>query len=297
MAFAEPDCAPPDPKPAEPVRVQAPPGATDVHAHVFGPQDRYPMSPKRGYTPPEASTADWRRLHRVLGVSRGVLTQPSVYGTDNAAMLDAVATDPANLRAVAAVAADVSDAELRRLDAGGVRGIRVNLVDPGGMPFDGFADVAAFARRIAPLGWHIEYLVHVHEFAELERLGDMPVDSVVGHFGYMPADRGADDPGYRRFLKLLEGGRIWVKLTAPYRITRQAGTGYADVAQYAHALAAVRPDRLLWGTDWPHPHNYREMPNDGRMFDLLADWLPDAAVRNRVLVDNPARLYGFAGDP
>ena len=294
MSEVEPDCPPADANPAPPRRVVAPPGATDVHAHVFGPQRRYAMSPKRGYTPPTASYEDWRRLHRVLGVARGVLTQPSVYGTDNAAMLDAVALDPARLRAVAAVAADVSDAELRRLDAAGVRGIRVNLVDKGGMPFADLAEVAAFARRIAGLGWHIEYLVHAHEFAGLDALARMPVDAVVGHFGYMPADRGVDDAGYRRFLKLVEGGRIWVKLSAPYRITRQAGTGYADVVPYARALAAARPDRLLWGTDWPHPHNSRAMPNDGELFDRLADWLPDETLRRQVLADNPARLYGFA---
>lgn len=293
MAHAEPTCAAADPNPLPPA-VKAPPGACDTHAHVFGPESRYPWSPKRGYTPPDAPYEAWRKLHAVLGVTRGVLTQPSVYGTDNTAMLDAVAHDPANLRAVAAVEADVTGAALEALHARGVRGIRVNLVDKGGMPFASFSEVERFADRIRPLGWHIEYLVHVHDFPDLQALARMPVDAVIGHFGYTPTAAGPHHPGYQSFLRLFGEGRIWVKMTAPYRITGLPLMPFVDVEPFARALLAVRPDRLLWGSDWPHPHCPRAMPNDGEMFSLVTGWLPDEAARRQVLVDNPARLYGFA---
>ncbi len=289
---AEPTCAAADPDPVPPA-VKAPAGACDTHAHVFGPQSRYAYSPKRGYTPPDAPYEQWRRLHGILGVTRGVLTQPSVYGTDNAAMLDAVARDPANLRAVAAVDSGITDQGLQDLHGRGVRGIRVNLVDKGGMPFDSFADVERFADRVRPLGWHIEYLVHVHDFADLETLARIPVDAVVGHFGYTPTAAGPEHPGYRAFLRVFEKGRMWVKMTAPYRITGRPLMPYDDVEPFARALLATRPDRLLWGSDWPHPHCPRAMPNDGEMYSLVTGWLPDEATRRQVLVDNPARLYGF----
>jgi predicted TIM-barrel fold metal-dependent hydrolase len=292
MEVDAPFCAPPDPNPHKP-KLKAPAGTTDTHAHVFGPQSAYDYSPARGYTPPDAPYEAYRHLHVVLGVERGVLTQPSVYGTDNTAMLDAVARDPVNLRAVAAVGADVTDDELRRLNDAGVRGIRVNLVDKGGMPFDTFADVERFAARIVPMGWHIEYLVHVHDFPDLDVLGNLPADSVVGHFGYMHLSNGLDHPGWLNFLRLFEKGRIWVKMTAPYRITQREVLPYDDVDAVAKALREARPDRLLWGTDWPHPINPKPMANDGEKFDHLAEWLPGEDLRRQVLVENPKALYGF----
>jgi 2-pyrone-4,6-dicarboxylate lactonase len=287
-----PSCAPPDPNPKKPT-LAAPAGTCDTHAHVFGPQSRYAYSPARGYTPPDAPYEAYRALHAALGVARGVLTQPSVYGTDNTAMLDAVARDPENLRAVAAVGADVTDAELKRLHDAGARGIRVNLVDKGGMPFDSFADVEKFAARIVPMGWHIEYLVHVHNFPDLDVLGRLPADSVIGHFGYMHVSNGVDHPGFRSFLRLFEQGRVWVKMTAPYRITARQTLPYDDVAPVAKALREARPDRLLWGSDWPHPICPKPMPNDGDMFEHLAEWLPGEALRRQVMAENPTALYGF----
>jgi predicted TIM-barrel fold metal-dependent hydrolase len=285
-------CPPPDPNPRRP-ELKVPSGSCDTHAHVFGLPSRHPLSPKRGYNPPEASVESYNHLLATLGVSRAVLVQPSAYGTDNTAMLDAVSRDPVNRRAVVAVTATVSDGELRSFHAAGARGIRVNLVDPGGMPFDSLADVGRFAERLAPMGWHVEYLVHVHDFPQIDALAQMPVETVVGHFGYMPAIRGIDDSGYRRFLKLFEGGRIWVKMTAAYRITAREQMPYDDIAPYARVLREARPDRLIWGTDWPHVINKKPMENDADMFDDLAEWLPDEALRRQVLVENPKRLYGF----
>ena len=289
-----PFCAAPDPAPHAP-RFAMPARACDTHAHVFGPAAAYPYQANRGYTPPDALDTAYQALHRTLGVARGVLTQPSVYGIDNRRMLDAVARQPDRLRAVAAVDGTVTDAELRRLNAAGVRGIRVNLVDKGGMPFDSFDGVARMADRIAELGWHLELLVHVHDYPDFARvMRALPVDIVVGHLGYMRTSEGLDHPGFRGFLDLVGEGRCWVKLTAPYRISTQPGVPYADVAPFARRLVETRPDRMLWGSDWPHVASKHEMPNDGDLLDLLGDWVPDAATRARILVDNPAALYGFA---
>ena len=143
------------------------------------------------------------------------------------------------------------------------------------------------------MGWHIEYLVHVHDFPDLDVLGRLPADSVIGHFGYMHISNGVDHPGFQAFLRLFEKGRVWVKMTAPYRITACTGLPYGDVEPIAKALRETRPDRLLWGTDWPHPINPKPMANDGDLFDHLAEWLPDEKLRRQVLAENPKALYGF----
>ncbi len=286
-------CPPADPHPRRP-KAPLPAGTCDTHAHLFGPEALYPWSPQRGYTPPEALPAAYERLHAILGVSRGVLTQPSVYGTDNRAMLDYVRAHPGRMRAIVAVGPDVSDRELEAMHAAGARGIRVNLVDPGGNPFRSFAGLHRVAERIRPLGWHVELLIHVHEMdatvADLKRLA---VDFSIGHFGYMPARLGVQHAKYRAFLDLVADGRCWVKLSGPYRITARRAAPYDDVTPFAHALVARRPDRIVWGTDWPHPIVPVPMPNDGDLADHVFDWLPDETLRRRVLVDNPARLYGF----
>ncbi|MBN8940142.1 MAG: amidohydrolase family protein [Rhizobiales bacterium] len=288
-----PACAAYDPSPHQP-KWRAPAKACDAHAHVFGPVERYAYSPRRGYTPPDALLSAYQHLHAVLGVERAVLTQPSVYGIDNRAILDVVATDPGRYRAVVAVGRDVTDAELKAFAKAGATGIRINLVDKGGMPFDSWSDFEAVAGRIADLGWHVEFLVHVHSFDDLvPKLARLPVDSVIGHMGYMPTREGSANPAWQRFLDHVAGGRCWVKLTGPYRITGAATTPYADVVPFARALVAARPDRIVWGTDWPHPAAKIAMPNDTDLFDALLDWVPDAAERHAVLVDNPARLYGF----
>ncbi|QCI66384.1 GntR family transcriptional regulator [Phreatobacter stygius] len=288
-----PVCAGYDPAPRPPKRA-APRQACDTHAHVFGPVERYAYSPRRGYTPPDALLAAYQHLHAVLGIERAVLTQPSVYGIDNQAILDVVATDPQRYRAVVAVGRDVTDAELKAFARAGATGIRINLVDRGGMPFDRWSDFEAVAKRIADLGWHVEFLVHVHAFEDLvPKLTRLPVDSVIGHMGYMPTREGLANPAWRRFVDHVAGGRCWVKLTGPYRITGATETPYADVVPFARALVAARPDRILWGTDWPHPAAKIAMPNDTELFDALIDWVPDVSQRHAILVDNPARLYGF----
>jgi 2-pyrone-4,6-dicarboxylate lactonase len=289
-----PSCAPPDFKPRKP-RFQFPRNACDCHAHVLGPAVRYPYSSARIYTPPDCLPSAYRHMLDTLGVERAVLIQPSAYGTDNAAMLDAINSDPTRLRGVAVVAEDVSDSELHALNEAGVRGLRVNIVDvkdrkAGTLPLD---MLTRLARRIRPLGWHMEFLMHVDEFPDFDRLvGDFPVDIVLGHLGYMRTDKGIDAPGFQALLRLVKSGKCWVKLTGPMRIST-AVLPYADVTPYARALTAANAARVIWGTDWPHVIIKGAMPNDGDLADLLPDWIPDAGVREQVLVKNPARLYGF----
>lgn len=284
-------CPPPDPQPRAP-RFELPAGAWDTHGHIFGPESKYAYSPRRGYTPPDALLDAYETLHRTLGVARGVLTQPSVYGVDNNAMLDAMARSGGRLMGVASVDKEVSEAELTRLHEAGVRGLRINLADKGGNPFDSFADVQAMGERIADMGWHLEFLIHVHEFADLRKIfSSLPVHSVFGHMGYVPTSEGLGP--LQEFIALLKEGRTWVKLTGAYRITGLKQTPYSDVDPIACALIEAAPERIIWGTDWPHPVCKIPMPNDGDLLDQLLDWAPDESVREKILVENPLKLLGI----
>lgn len=288
-----PLCAAADPHPRRPA-LKLPPLACDCHAHVFGPWSRYPYFPERIYTPPDALPSAYLGVLATLGVERCVLVQPSVYGADNRAMLDAMTHIGTRSRGVAVVEDDVSDIELQRLHAAGVRGVRINVVDV--KENKGAIDVpslARFARRVKKLGWHIEFLMHADEFPQLDRLFvNFPVDIVLGHLGYMRTDRGLADPGFQALLRLMRDARAWVKLTGPYRIAAGA-LPYEAVTPYAHALLEAAPRQVVWGTDWPHVMVKSGMPNDGDLADLLQTWIPDADLREQVLVKNPERLYGF----
>ncbi len=288
-----PLCPGPDPDTREP-KIQVPPGACDTHAHVFGPEDKYPLSPKRGYTPPPCPLEDYFGLHEILGIERGVLVQASAYGTDNSMIMDALAEGGGRLRAVAAVDSTATDSELERMNEAGVRGIRINLADPGGNPFGSFDEIGRMADRIKGLGWHMEFLLHVNDFPDLKNtFTSLPVDSVFGHLGYMPTGEGLDHPGFREFLDLLRGGRSWVKLTAPNRITALDRTPYTDVDPFGRALVEAMPERMIWGSDWPHVYFFKFIPNDADLLDQLAVWAPEEEGRRKILVDNPAELYGF----
>jgi predicted TIM-barrel fold metal-dependent hydrolase len=289
-----PVCAPPDFQPRKP-QLTLPPRACDCHAHIMGPKARYAYSAARVYTPPDCLLPDYLKMLSTLGVERAVLVQPSVYGTDNSVMLEAMKTAGGRIRGVAVVADDASDAELKKLDAAGVRGLRVNIVDvkdrkPGTLPMEALKKLA---QRVAPLGWHMEFLMHADEFPDLDRaFAGFPVDIVLGHLGYLNIGRRADDPGFQALLRLVTSGKAWVKLTGPYRITR-APLPYPDTVPFAKALLDANPERIVWGTDWPHVMLKGAMPNDGDLADVIADWIPDAQLREQVLVRNPAKLYGF----
>lgn len=289
-----PTCAGPDFNPRAPKR-GLPRRSCDTHAHIMGPMARYAYAPARVYTPPDCLLSDYLHMLDTLGVERAVLVQPSVYGTDNTVMLEAMKTAGGRLRGVAVVADDISDAELKELDGAGVRGVRVNIVDvknrkPGTLPM---ASLSKLAGRIAALGWHMEFLMHADEFPDLDRaFADFPVEIVLGHLGYLTIGKPVDDPGFQALLRLMKAGRAWVKLTGPYRITGEP-LPYRDTLPFAHALLDANHERVIWGTDWPHVMLKGRMPNDGDLAEVLLDWIPDAGLRERVLVRNPAKLYGF----
>jgi 2-pyrone-4,6-dicarboxylate lactonase len=289
-----PLCAAFDSKPRKPA-ISLPPLSCDTHAHICGPRSTYAYYSQRIYTPPDCLLPDYQHMLNTLGVERAVVVQPSVYGTDNTAMLDAMKSAGPQFRGVAVVADDVAESELNRLHEAGVRGVRVNIVDvkerkPGTLPI---AALRELALKIKPFGWHIEFLMHVDEFPDLDRmLGDFPVDTVYGHLGYMKTDKGIANPGFQALLRMMKAGRAWCKLTGPYRISAEP-LPHADTNIYAHALIASAPRQVVWGSDWPHVMAKTPMPNDGDLADMLGAWVPDAATRKQVLVDNPARLYGF----
>jgi len=290
-----PVCAPPDPHPATP-KFKFPPLACDCHAHICGPQDVYKYIPERIYSPPDALIPDYKRLLAALGCTRAVLVQPSFYGTDNSAMLAAMKDAGEGFRGVAVIADTGTTRELEAMHAAGIRGARLNIVDvregKGQLPME---RITRLADRIKPFGWHIEFLMHVDEFPDLDTmLGKLPVDVVFGHLGYVKTEKGTATPGFLALLRLLRDGRAWVKFTGAYRISSQT-LPHPDTNGFAHALTAMAPDRIVWGTDWPHVMTKWTIPvpNDGAIADLLLHWIPDAALRARVLADNPAKLYGF----
>lgn len=268
----------------------------DSHFHVLGPAARYPYSPHRIYTPPDSTQQHYLELVSALGIDRAVLIQPSVYGTDNRAMLDMMRDAPIPCRGVAVVDASISLDDLQALHAAGVRGLRCNVVDvkekqPGVLPVD---YLRALATKIAPLGWHIELLAHVNEYPRLyDDLRQFPVPVVFGHFGYSHVRHGVSGDGFQGFLELLRDGKAWAKLSGPYRISAEAAPPYADVMPIAAAVVGANGSQLVWGTDWPHVMMKTAMPNDADLCDLLVEWLPTEDLQRRVLVANPDRLYGF----
>ncbi len=288
-----PVCMAPDPDTRRP-DYRPPPGACDAHCHVFGPGDVYPYAPERTYTPPDAPLARFRELQATLGLERAVLVNASCHGTDNTVILDAIASSGGKYRGVANVDASITDAELERLDEGGIRGIRFNFVQHlGGTP-----DLDVFERlvaRIEPLGWHV--VLHF-DAADLVEFGDLlrglPVPFVIDHMGRVPTKDGLEQRPFRILLETARMDNCWVKISGAERIS-SAGPPFTDAVPFARAILEMSPDRTLWGTDWPHPNIKMHMPNDGDLVDLIPQYMPDAALQRKVLVDNPHRLYGFTG--
>ena len=283
-------CPPPRAETSAPKR-KAPPLSCDCHCHILGPVDRYPYVPDRSFTPPDALEDAYLRMLGVLGIERTVIVQLSAYGTDNRRVLAAVETIGRDRACgVAAISPDVEPATLRELDAGGIRAARFITMAKGGPGLDALPEVA---RKVAPFGWHIEMYVPPRLWPDLlPVIEGLPVPVVFDHMAAMRADSDLKGPVFRDILRKLESGRNWVKLSG-YRAS-VAGYPYADVAPLAAALIRHAPDRCVWGTDWPHTGLTGEhMPDDGELLDLLFEWVPDAAVRHKILVDNPAALYRF----
>ncbi len=280
----------PDRAPRRPA-LALPPGSCDCHSHVFGPADRFPYAATRSYTPPDCTTDDYVRMLTTIGCTRAVIVQPSCYATDNAATLDALRSGSFDFRAVAVISGHETDAELQAMHDAGVRGVRLNLHTRGAVL--GLEDAGRIAARVRPFGWHVQVYVATATLPDLDGLlATLGATVVIDHMGQPDVRAGVDAPAFRMLLRALADGRCWVKLSGAYRLS-QSHPGYPEVTPFARALVAANPARLVWGSDWPHPNFAGTMPNDAELVDLLADWIPDAATRRQVLVDNPARLYDF----
>jgi predicted TIM-barrel fold metal-dependent hydrolase len=285
---------------------RVPAGACDCHTHIFGDPARFPFAPKRGYTPQPALPADMRKMLASLGMERVVIVTPSVYGTDNRATLWGIQEIGRNARGIAVIDDATPDHELDAMARAGVRGIRLNLATAGiNDPIQGRARFTRAADRMRSRGWHIQMFATL---AVIEGIRDLvlqsPVPVVFDHFGGAKAALGAAQPGFATLVELVRSGKAYVKISGAYRASDRA-PDYPDAAPLAKALIAANPDRVVWGTDWPHPDSpgpagrdplqvSAPLPIDDRgLLDQLPLWAPDEAVRKKILVDNPARLYGF----
>lgn len=285
-------CQPPDSTPHKP-KFALPAGSCDAHCHVFGPAAVFAYAPERSYTPPDAPKENLMALHRFLGISRSVIVQASCHGADNRATLDAIAASAGRYRGVAIIDEGAGEKNFQELDDGGIRGVRFNFVQHlGGRP-----DMAFFQRsvaRIRELGWHLVLHLDAADIPELaSMIRKLPVPFVIDHMGRVKAGLGLAQPPFKALLELMKLESAWVKVCGAERVST-AGPPFTDAVPFAQALVRAAPDRVLWGTDWPHPNIAKYMPNDGDLVDLVPQIAPDPTHRQKLLVDNPARLYGFA---
>jgi predicted TIM-barrel fold metal-dependent hydrolase len=279
-----------------------PKGACDCHVHIFGPDKAFPFSPKRLYTPGPASLDDLRALHHALRIDRAVVVHPSPYGADNSCTVDAVRKLGVRARGVAVIDDATTDAMLDDMHDAGIRGVRVNLESYGESdPAIAGRHLQHAAERVARLGWHVQTYTNLAILATLhDTILKLPTTLVVDHFGRPKAALGTAQPGFAELLALLRSGKVYVKISAPYRISQQLH--YTDAAPIARAMIAANPDRVVWGTDWPHPGAAERNPaviepfrpeDDGHALNRLAGWTQSAAELKKILVDNPVRLYQF----
>jgi D-galactarolactone isomerase len=272
----------------EPPKTKAPPNACDCHMHIYN--ARFPVAPSATLKPADALPSDYRLLQKRIGTTRNVIVTPSTYGTDNSATLDGMAQLAPNVRGVAVVDTSVTDAELKRLNGLGMRGTRFNLVQAGATTVE---MLEPLAKRINDLGWHIQINAKPELIVDIEPLlMRLPTPLVFDHLAHVPRDQGLDSPAYKTMRKLIDQGRTWVKLSGAYQDTKVGPPTYADATPIAQAYVKAAPERMVWGSDWPHPTE-KDKPDDAILFDLLATWVPDEATRNRILVQNPQALYGF----
>ncbi len=272
-----------------PPKLKAPANAADCHMHIY--DSRFPQLASRSPVS-NAAVPDYRLLQKRNGTTRVVVVQPRNHMTDNQVTLDAVAQLGPNARGVAVLHPTVTDAELKKLDDGSVRGIRFSLGDPATAVVT-IDMVEPLAKRIAPFGWHIQLHMPgdlIVEHADLLRR--LPTPIVIDHMGRFPPESGLDHAAFPIIRGLIDKGRTWVKLAGAYLNTRIGPPAYPDATKIAQAWVKAAPDRLVWGSDWPHPTE-KNKPDDALLFDLLASWAPDEATRNRILVTNPETLYGF----
>lgn len=268
--------------------LKTPAGTCDCHMHVY--EDRFALAPTATFKPPHAPASEYRKVQAALGLQRMVVVQPTGYGFDNSCTLQAMATFGSNARGIVVICPDTSEAELQRLHALGVRGVRYMMINGGVLPWD---TLEAMAARIQPLGWHIDLQLDGRDLPQYEdRLTRLPGDLVIDHNGKFLEPVPVEHAGFQTLLRLLDSGRCWVKLSAPYETSKAGPPRYDDVSVLARALVKANPDRCLWASNWPHP-NIHPVPSSAAMLDLLLHWADDDATRNRILADNPARLYGY----
>ena len=273
-------------------KLKAPANACDCHMHIY--DAKYPTDPKATLKPADALVADYKLLQKRIGTSRNVVVTPSTYGTDNRVTLDAIAQIGPTARGVAVVDTTVTDTELKRLNDLGIRGIRFNLVQAGATTAE---MIEPLSRRVNDLGWHIQIHMKGEQIAGIEDLLlRVPSPIVFDHLGRLAQPNALDNPGFKTISKLIDKGRTWVKLSGAYQDTKVGPPTYSDTVAVARAYIKAAPERMVWASDWPHPTE-KDKPDDAVLFDLLAEWAPEEAMRTRILVQNPATLYGFPASP
>ena len=279
------------PNPSKPTYVP-PPGAVDAHCHVFGPGDVFPYAPERKYTPCDAPKETLWQRRDFLGLSRNIIVQATCHGADNRALVDALENSDGLARGVGAVKSDVTDDELQALDAAGVRGVRFNFVKRlvDSLPREPLVQIA---NRIGPLGWHIVIYFEAPELPELyDFFTSLPTTVVVDHMGRPDVSQPVDGPEFELFVKLMrENENFWSKVTCPERLTKSGPPDYDDVVPFSRRLVEEFPDRVIWGTDWPHPNMVSHVPDDGKLVDFIPRVAPNETLQRKLLVDNPMRLY------
>lgn len=284
-----PACPGPQSSQRGPTRFKVPRGAVDTHAHVIGLPPKYPFMPGRSYTPPEATAKSYLSMLDATGMMYGVLTQVSVHGTDNRLLIETLTANRSRLRGIAVIPLDCPERERAALKDAGVVGLRINVLYGGGI---GFEQVEKYASLCKEMGWHLQFLVDARELPALaSRLSKLPVPFLVDHMGHFPTSEGVGNEGFKTLVSLVRDG-AWVRLSGAYRNTNE-GPPYRSTIPFAHKLVEAAPERCVWGSDWPHVANWGVMMGVSDLLDLLADWVPDEKLRNRILVDNPHRLFGF----
>lgn len=283
--------AAPDPNTRKP-KFRPPPLACDAHCHIFGPGAKFPYDPKAAYVPPDAPFEALQRLHSILGLERAVIVHASCHGPDMRVTLDAIARSNGKYRGTAIIDESYTEKDFARMHEGGIRAVRFNFVKHlGGRP-----DLSFFEKtiqRIKPLGWHLILHLDADDLVEFDALfRKVPIPMVIDHMGRVKAAAGLDQKPFKVLLEWMRNDKFWVKVCGPERVSSM-GPPFTDAVPFARALIEAAPERILWGTDWPHPNVGKHMPNDGDLVDLFAQMAPEPELQRKILVDNPARLYGF----
>lgn len=288
------DCIAPDRNPRKP-DITLPKGSIDTHVHIF--ESHFPLFEGRGYNPPDSTLEDLIHLHQTLGIDRVVFTQPSVYGVDNSAILKGMNVLNEKIsnkaRGVCAIKMDASENFLQELHGQGIRGVRLNLDNKGGMPLE-LKEISKLEDKIKGLGWHLEYLFPGKDIVELEPvLSNASVPISIGHFAYQPATAGINSDGFKTLLKLVKDGNTWIKISGANRVSETDLPPYNDVLPMARALVEANSDNVMWGTDWPHPNKYEVNPNDGDLVNWFGEWITDDTMRKQIMVTNSELFYDF----